>query len=93
MAAGTPSIARAEERTESAPWVAPLTDPDRLRAPILDETREVLRRTQARLPVPGTATQELAVSREAKVIIIVCAIVVGVIILVGAFALSGPHRP
>ena len=84
FAVATPSRIYAEEAPSASttPWLVPMIDQENLRPLILAE------RAQARVAIRGAATQELAVSREAGVIIIVCAIVVGVIILV---AIGAPH--
>jgi hypothetical protein len=90
FAVAIPSRVWAQEAppVSTTPWLVPTTDPESLRPLILAQTSEALARAQARVAIRGAATQELAVSREAGIIIIICAIVIGVIILV---AIGAPH--
>jgi hypothetical protein len=77
-----PITARAQETP--AEWIAPAYRPEILPPRVLAEAREV------KIEASLTQTPTPLLSKAAKITIIVCAIVVGVIIIVGVVSIR-PH--
>ncbi len=85
--------ARAEtpENPQESAWSAPVLRAESATANLLLDAPRPLLATQAQLPSPAPTT-DLALSKGAKIAIIVGAIVVGVIIIFGVASI-GHHGP
>ncbi len=94
ISAGAPAAARADDLGEAgAAWTAPILRDDVLHPRVELVTRQTLAVVTSRLPA-GSVTTDLALSRGAKIAIIVGAIVLGVIIVFSIVAIGpGRHGP